>query len=557
MTIIFALLSFQALLGAFDNLWHHELQAALPQRAGARRELALHAAREAIYAVIFLGLAWAEWHGLWAALLATLLVAELFITVSDFLEEDRTRRLPPLERALHTVLSISYGLLLGLLAPLLLQWWQQPTALARTWHGAISWWLSIYGIGVAMWSLRNAIAVRRLGRRPGLESAAASGPASTAASAPASAPAHGPALAAATDGVTAIAPAAWSSHTRTAAAPAGANAALAHTAAPAVLVTGATGFVGRALVADLLRDGRRVIAWSRDARPARALLGPAVWVVESLDAIPPETRIDAIVNLAGARVLGQPWTAARRRTLLDSRVGTTAALVAFMRRLQQAPRVLASASAVGYYGASPAGAPFEPCDESSPPRPGQFQSDLCVAIEHEARRAEALGVRVVRLRFGVVLGQGGGAYPMQALAARLGLGSVLGNGRQAAPWVHLDDAVGLIRHALAHPRLSGAMNVVAPDIPPQARFARSMAASFGRHVHLRLPAAPLRWAAGEMSTLLLDGQNALPGVARGTGYRYRHPTLDGAMAALASGTVTPGRLSRCGRGTGPRESAIR
>jgi uncharacterized protein (TIGR01777 family) len=490
MSILFTLLSFQALLGAFDNLWHHELQAALPQRAGARRELALHAAREAIYAVIFIGLAWGEWHGLWAALLATLLVVELLITVADFLEEDRTRRLPPLERTLHTVLSISYGLLLGLLAPLLLQWWREPTALVATGHGAMSWWLTFYGVGVAAWSLRNALAAWRFAA-----TAATANPTST--------------------------PTAPASHV--------------HNAAPAVLVTGATGFVGRALVADLLRDGRRVIAWSRDARQAQALLGPAVWVVEQLDAIPVETRIDAVVNLAGARVLGLPWTAARRRTLLDSRVGTTAAVVALMRRLQQAPRVLASASAVGYYGAAPAGAPFEPCDESSPPRPGQFQSDLCVATEHEARRAEALGVRVVRLRFGVVLGQGGGAWPMQALVARLGLGALLGSGRQAAPWIHLDDAVGLIRHALAHPRLAGAMNVVAPDIPPQARFVRAMAASFGRQVRLRLPAWPLRRAAGEMSTLLLDGQNALPGVARGTGYRYRYPTLDGAMAALAAG----------------------
>jgi uncharacterized protein (TIGR01777 family) len=504
MSILFTLLSFQALLGAFDNLWHHELQAALPQRAGARRELALHAAREAIYAVIFIGLAWGEWHGLWAALLATLLVVELFITVADFLEEDRTRRLPPLERGLHTVLSISYGLLLGLLAPVLLQWWHEPTALVATAHGAMSWWLSVYGAGVAAWSLRNALAVWRLGR-------------------PAAASAAAPAALSAT-GSTAL--------------PVAANLALpAHTTAPAVLITGATGFVGRALVADLLRDGRRVIAWSRDARQAKALLGPGVWVVESLDAIPPETRIDAVVNLAGARVLGLPWTAARRRTLLDSRVGTTAALVALMRRLQQPPRALASASAVGYYGASPADSPFEPCDESAPPRPGQFQSDLCVAIEHEARRAEALGVRVVRLRFGVVLGHGGGAWPMQALAARLGLGALLGSGRQAAPWIHLDDAVGLIRHALAHPRLAGALNAVAPDMPTQARFARSMAASFGRMVRLALPAWPLRWAAGEMSTLLLDGQNALPGVARGTGYRYRHPTLESAMAALAAGQL--------------------
>jgi uncharacterized protein (TIGR01777 family) len=299
-----------------------------------------------------------------------------------------------------------------------------------------------------------------------------------------------------------------------------------------VLVTGATGFVGRALVADLLRDGRRVIAWSRDARPAQALLGPAVWVVESLDAIPPETRIDAIVNLAGARVLGQPWTASRRRTLLDSRVGTTAALVALMRRLQQAPRVLASASAVGYYGASPAGAPFEPCDESSPPRPGQFQSDLCVAIEHEARRAEALGVRVVRLRFGLVFGHGGGAYPAMATAARLGLGAVLGRGTQPLPWIHLEDAVGLVRFALEDSRFEGAVNAVAPERIDQAAFTQALSQSFGSRARLRVPARVLRAMLGEMSELLLCGQNVQPSAALAAGYVFRHARLREALAAL-------------------------
>ncbi len=123
-------------------------------------------------------------------------------------------------------------------------------------------------------------------------------------------------------------------------------------------------------------------------------------------------------------MLGMPWTQTRRRQLLASRVGTTVAVVSLMRRLQKAPRVLVSASAVGFYGASP-NASMEPLNETAPPRPGEFQSDLCAAIEHEARRAEALGVRVVRMRFGVVLGHGGGAYPMQALSARLGLGASL------------------------------------------------------------------------------------------------------------------------------------
>lgn len=301
---------------------------------------------------------------------------------------------------------------------------------------------------------------------------------------------------------------------------------------PAVLVTGATGFVGRALVAHLRRDRCRTIVLSRDPGRAATLFGPQVWAVTTLAAIPPETRIDAIVNLAGARVLGPPWTASRRHTLTQSRVGVTASVVDLMRRLKLTPRVLVSASAVGYYGASPQ-ASFDPCDEASPARPGEFQSDLCATIEQEARRAEALGVRVVRLRLGVVLGRGDGAYPMLARAARLGLGAVLGSGRQPAPWIHLDDAISLIRFALANVHLCGAVNAVAPDTPPQARFAQALAASFGRRAWMRVPAAPMRALMGEMATLLLDGQNAVPRAALAAGFGFRFPGLDEALRDLA------------------------
>lgn len=476
MNAVFTVLTLQALLGAFDNLWHHELEAKLPQRVWARRELQLHAAREAIYAILFAGLAWFEWHGLFAGLLALLLVTELFITLADFLEEDRTRRLPPFERLLHTVLTISYGLLLGLLAPQLLTWSARPSALQPVQYGALSWMFSLFSLGVGAWAVRNALAVRALGR-----------------SEPAALPAP-PAL------------------------------------APAVLVTGATGFIGGALVADLRRSGRRVIVLTRDARQARARFDAGVWVVERLDAIPAETRIEAIVNLAGARVLGHPWTAARRHTLLMSRAGMAVDLLDLMRRLQQPPRVLVAASAVGYYGARNG---FESLDEQAHARPGEFQSELCAAIEHEARRAEALGVRVVRLRLGVVLGREDGAYPMQALAARLGLGAVLGSGRQPMPWIHRDDAVGLIRFALDTPALRGAVNATAPGAPSQREFAQALARSFGRKAWMRMPAAPLRWLAGEMSTLLLDGQNAVPQAALAAGFRHRFANLETALADLA------------------------
>lgn len=487
MTPVFMLLSVQAAMGAFDNWWHHELQARLPHRPSARYELALHAAREAIYGVVFFGLAWFAWLGAWAALIAALLLTELGITLADFLEEDRTRRLPPLERVLHTLLTISYGLFLGLMAPVLWGWLQQPTALVVAPHGWVSWLFTAFALGVWAWSVRNLRAVLRLRR---------------AAAAPAAQPQAVPGD---------------SQH---------------HTA-PATLVTGATGFVGSALVAQLLQGGQRVIVLTRDVLQARASLGPGVWAVDSLDAIPPETRIDAVVQLAGARVLGMPWTAARRRVLLASRVDTTMAVVALMRRLHQRPRVLVCASAVGFYGASP-NASMEPLHEAAPPRPGEFQSDLCAAIEHEARRAEALGVRVVRLRLGVVLGHGGGAYPLQALSARLGLGAVLGHGRQAAPWIHLADALGLIHFALARNDVQGPVNAVAPGAVSQRGFVQALAASFGQRVWLAMPAAPLRWALGEMSTLLLDGQNVVPQAALDLGYQFVYPDLPGALRDLAA-----------------------
>jgi uncharacterized protein (TIGR01777 family) len=486
MNTVFLLLSVQSVLGAFDNLWHHEWQARLPQRVSARRELGLHAAREALYGLVFLGLGWFEWHGAMAGVLALVLAAEVAITLADFLEEDRGRRLPPFERLLHTVLTISYGAFVALMVPVLLGWARLDTALH--WHpnGWVSWLFTLYGVGVLAWSVRNARAVVRLGRLAALHGAP-----SSRARAPAS-----------------------------------------HGGSPAVLVTGATGFVGSALVGQLVAEGRRVIVLSRDARQAQALFGPGSWVVEHLDQIPGETRIDAVVNLAGARVLGRPWTAARRRQLLGSRVDVTVAVVQLLRRLQQPPQVLVSASAVGYYGAANqvSGAVLT---EAGPPRPGQFQSDLCAAIEHEAQRAQGLGVRVVRLRFGVVLGRGDGAYPMLALAARWGLGARLGNGRQPAPWIHLDDAVGLIRHAMAHRALEGAVNAVAPDTPSQADFSRALARSLGRGLHLRVPEQPLRWLMGEMSTLLLDGQNVVPQAALRAGYRFRFPALGLALQDLA------------------------
>jgi uncharacterized protein (TIGR01777 family) len=436
--------------------------------------LRLHAAREAIYGVLFLGLAWLRWDGAWAWVLAILLAAEVLITLADFIEEDMTRRLPPLERVLHTILAISYGGFVAALAPVLVRWGSQPTGLIRTSHGALSLLFTVYAAGVLAWSVRNAIAVIRLRRQVRPTDAPV-------------APAHG----------------------------------------PAVLVTGATGFIGSALVRALLADGQRVIILTRDARRAAATFGPHVGVTETLDTIPNETPIEAVVNLAGAPILGGRWSARRRAKLIDSRIGVTRRVVALMQRLDHRPVVLVNASAVGFYGIR---RPESSLDETAMAQPGTFQSDMCAAWEQAAMCAD---MRVVCLRLGVVLGKSGGLYPSLALASVLGLGATLGRGNQPMPWIHLDDAIGLIRFAIDMPLLEGAVNAVAPECPSQAVFARTIAASFGTKLSLRVPAWPLWRLGGEAAQLLLEGQAAEPKAALTAGYRFLHRTLESATADLA------------------------
>ena len=469
MTPVLILILVQAVLGATDNLVHHELEAALPSKPAARTELALHAAREAIYAVLFLGLAWLQWRGLWAAALAALLVAEIVITLKDFLVEDATRRLPPFERALHAILAIGYGAILALLAPVLIGWGAEPTGFALAGHGLISWTMTLAALGVGAWSVRNWLAVASLAHDGAPISA---GPASG-----------------------------------------------------TVLVTGATGFIGRRLTAALLAQGRRVIVLTRDRLAARAQFGPAPLIVESLGELPDELELDAIVNLAGASVAGGLWTMARRRLLKASRVETTRALVAFAGRLRRPPGVLVNGSAVGFYG--DAGQML--LDETEPAGPG-FMAELCAAWEAEAAGMAALGVRVCVLRLGLVLDSTGGILPMLALPARFGFGAQIGDGRQWAPWIHRDDAVRMIVAALDDLAWRGPVNAVAPDLVTQGDMTRRLAAHFRRPQFVAAPAWALRRALGEFSDLFLASQRVMPHTALDRGFVFTRPTLERAFA---------------------------
>ena len=298
-----------------------------------------------------------------------------------------------------------------------------------------------------------------------------------------------------------------------------------------VLVTGGTGFIGRHVVRALRARNVDVWVWSRRIAPARARLGADVRVVGALAEIPGDARIDAIVNLAGAPVIGPPWTRARRRLLIDSRVQTTQAVLEWCAARTPRPAALVTASAIGYYGGfcGPAGDAW--LDESSPSQDA-FQSRLCREREAAANAAETLDMRAVNLRIGLVLGKDGGIFARLALAARLGGAAVIGDGLQWMSWIHIHDMVRIVELAMEEVTLRGAVNAVAPAPVRQLYFQRALACALHRPRWLRIPAAALRLCLGEMAELLVCGQRVTPQRLLARGFRFRHATFESALADL-------------------------
>jgi uncharacterized protein (TIGR01777 family) len=294
------------------------------------------------------------------------------------------------------------------------------------------------------------------------------------------------------------------------------------------LVTGATGFIGRRLVGAL--DGAVVLG--RDPARMTALFGDAVRA-HAWDATkgppPPEAfaDVEAIVHLAGDPIAEGRWSAEKKARLRDSRVLGTRHLVDGLRASSARPRVLVSASAIGYYGERG----DDELDERAPAG-SDFLAELCRDWEAEAGQARALGVRVATVRLGILLGEGGGALEKMLPPFRLGVGGRLGNGQQWMSWIHLDDAVGLLLHALRDERVDGAMNGVAPHPVRNREFTHTLAKVLRRPAVLPVPAAALRLLFGEFASFLLGSQRVLPREAERTGYAFRHPQLEGALRAV-------------------------
>jgi hypothetical protein len=298
------------------------------------------------------------------------------------------------------------------------------------------------------------------------------------------------------------------------------------------LVTGATGLIGRAL---LPRLEPPVAVLSRDEqRAAQCLAGVEVhrWDPEAGPAPAQAFRaIDVVFHLAGEPAAEGWWTAEKKRRIRDSRVVGTRNLVAGIAAVEQRPKVLVCASAVGYYGDRG----DEILDERAAPGRG-FLAEVCEGWEREAMAAARLGVRVVCVRIGIVLSLAGGALPRMLPAFRMGAGGRLGDGGQWMPWIHVEDIVGILLHASRTEALRGPVNGVAPGPVTNAHFTSALARAMHRPALLPVPAIALRIAFGEMSEILMASQRAVPRLARETGYAFRHPELDGALLAL----LTPG-----------------
>ena len=295
-----------------------------------------------------------------------------------------------------------------------------------------------------------------------------------------------------------------------------------------VTVTGASGLIGSRLVAALRARGDDVAVLAREPARAAAALGVDADAWRPLDAPAPahaHAGRDAVVHLAGERV-DQRWSDRARAAIRASRKVGTWHLVEGLQAAEPRPGTLVSASAVGYYG--PRG--DEVVDESTPPG-DDFLAGVCVAWEREAQRAADLGVRVVRVRTGVVLDRRGGALSRMLAPFRVGVGGPVAGGAQYMPWIHADDLVGLYVAALDGERWSGPVHAAAPEPVTNRQFARALGRALRRPALLPVPGAALRLLYGDMAMIVTTGQRAVPRRALELGFRFAHADLDEALRA--------------------------
>ena len=484
--IALQLMAAQGILGALDTILHHEITEALPRRLTAGKELTIHAIRAMLYSVLFVGLSFWTWQGIWSVVLIGIFGIEIVLTLWDFVIEDKTRLLPATERVMHTVLAINGGAFIALLLINFPTWYANATAMTFNNNGWLSCFLALCGVGVGLSGIRDALAAKAIFARQNMTTLSID----------------------------------FGKNIQT------------------ILVTGATGFVGQEVVAALLKNNKKVIVLTRNPKQAAWLFNGQVRCVANMQALAKNEVIDTIINLAGARILGWRWSPQRQTVLKQSRIGTTQALINWIAQADSKPRLLLSTSAIGYYGIQSKDDASE-LTENSPPQT-IFMSTLCQEWEKTAQQAQLYGVNVDIMRFGFVMGQQG-ALPMMLLPIKLGMGGALGNGRQVLSWIHVHDIVRGMAHLCqlnqqrqnANSSDSGAQintyNFTSPKAVTQHEFSRIAAKILNRPCFMPTPAWPMQWGLGEQAQLLLEGQRVAPQALLQSGFTFEFDNVDAAL----------------------------
>lgn len=298
-----------------------------------------------------------------------------------------------------------------------------------------------------------------------------------------------------------------------------------------VLIVGGSGFIGQQLCQELLAVGHQVVVLSRNLAQTRATLQQKVEVMgwDAFTVGKPKNSgeaFDCIINLAGESIGDGRWTQSRKDKILASRLGTTQAIVEFIKNQTIKPKVLINASAIGFYGPNQA----EILTESSPAG-HDFLATVCKAWEGEANQAKQYGVRVVPVRIGVVLGNGR-ALPRLLLPFKFYVGGHTGSGNQWFSWIHVQELVQIIRFLAEHDAIDGPVNATAPQPLKMRDFCTVLSRVLGKPSWLPVPAFILRLALGEMADLVLNGQQVIPQKLLNAGYKFQYPTAEQALQEI-------------------------
>ncbi|CAA6804121.1 MAG: Cell division inhibitor [uncultured Sulfurovum sp.] len=471
--ILFTIIGF---LGAFDTLYHHEFKERLPWRPEVQDELKIHALRNVFYFIIFISLAWIEWHGILAWVFLAILLAEVFVTFTDFALEGKVRDVPSPEIIIHALLGIVYGAALAYLIPEVLGWTNAVSGFNLVNHGLLSWVMTAYALAVLVFAFRDhfrslevdnfkqtyAISLKEKKQQ--------------------------------------------------------------------VLITGGSGFIGSKVAQALIEDGHEVSILTRSFKTTAQKFSKQLTLLESLDEV--ENAYEIILNLAGSPI-NQRWNKENREKIVKSRLTITQEVVKYIQRIDKKPKLLISSSGTGIYEESLT----EEFNELSALSSSSFTAEVCKAWEAEAQKAEKYGVRVVPLRTGLVLATDGGVLSQMLPAFDLCLGGKLGSGKQMMPWIDMQDMLGVIEHIINNNELEGVVNATAPMPVNNLVFSKSLAKAMRRPILLPTPVFMLNLLYGKemVQELLLEGRSVYPVKVQERGYEFKFKTLEASMNNLFKG----------------------